>query len=33
MPSEIEMVREGKADLERLRKTDQVKILDRVEKH
>src|SRR5215468_660481 len=33
MPFEIELVREAKEDLKRLRKTDQVKILDRIEKH
>ena len=33
MPFEIEMVREAKEDLERLRKTDQVRLLDRIEKH
>jgi len=33
MPFEIELVRGAKEDLKRLRKTDQVKILDRIEKH
>ncbi len=33
MPFEIELVREAKEDLKRLRKTDQVKILDSIEKH
>jgi mRNA-degrading endonuclease RelE of RelBE toxin-antitoxin system len=32
MPFEIELVRGAKEDLKRLRKTDQVKILDRIEK-
>jgi mRNA-degrading endonuclease RelE of RelBE toxin-antitoxin system len=30
---EIELVSEAKDDLKRLRKTDQVKILDRIERH
>ncbi len=33
MSFEIELVREAKEDLKRLRKTDQVKLLDRIEKH
>jgi len=33
MSFEIELVREAKEDLKRLRKTAQVKLLDRIEKH
>ncbi|MGH9833263.1 MAG: type II toxin-antitoxin system RelE family toxin [Blastocatellia bacterium] len=33
MSFEIELVREAKEDLKRLRKTDQVKLLDRIERH
>lgn len=33
MPYEIEFVREAKKDLRRFRKTDQVKVLDRIEMH